>query len=148
MRFAFAMNDPPIELASSGPLNIKILGRYAADACVKGFDFRESQLIVSVIMAALEDNRAPCCVVGDEIRAEPRETILPAQERGELAEKRQPLMSVVGLPHRRLQSANLVRLEIPQAMGAGCVKVPRSPGEDDANCCGDEYFGSAREDHV
>ena len=48
---------------------------------------------------------------------------MPAQQSGELTEKRQALMPVVRLPHRRLQPANLVRLEIPQAMGARRVEI-------------------------
>ena len=62
---------------------------------------------------------------------------MPQQGR-EFAEKGQPLVSVIRLPHCRLQPPDLVRLKIAEAVGAGSEKVPRGPGENGAHRAGGE----------
>jgi hypothetical protein len=132
MRVAFAVNDPPIQFAASDLLNIKILGRYTTYARVECNEFRERLFIVGVRVSALEDDGPSRRMIRHHIRAQYGKTILTPQQRSKLADKRQPLVSVIGLPHRRLQPANLVGLEIAQTVGPRRVQVPRGPGENSA----------------
>ena len=69
MRFALAVDDPPIQFPASRLMDIKILGRYATNARVEGNDFGERHFIIGVRVAALEDNRTSRGVIRHYIRA-------------------------------------------------------------------------------
>jgi hypothetical protein len=69
MRFAFAMDDPPIQFPASGLLDVEVLGRYSTYARVEGNDFRQCHFIIGVRVAALEDNGPSRGMISHYIRA-------------------------------------------------------------------------------